>query len=381
MSTLKCLKIAMYLPAMESGGTEKLVLLLTQSLLDQGHEVTILLDRAEGSLLPQIPTGAEVVTLDVSRTIFALPKLASYLRKTPPDILVSHLGHNNIIALWAARIVRTHTAIVICQHNTLSSETKTFGNWQHRLLPSLYRKYAKQARSIVAVSEGVADDMSTCAGIRRSRISVIHNPVVSPDFGRLAAQDISHPWFLEPAGKVFVAVGRLVPQKDFSTLISAFSKMHPGLNAKLLILGEGPLLQELVELARSLGISDRVDFVGFQPNPLPYLRQACALVMTSRFEGFGNVLVEALACGTPVISTECPHGPAEILEHGRFGTLVPVGDACAVAEAMARVITDRPDPRVLKIRASAFSTEGATAKYLALFQSACALVSENEMAN
>jgi glycosyltransferase involved in cell wall biosynthesis len=230
-----------------------------------------------------------------------------------------------------------------------------------------YKWIHRYAHAVVAVSQGVADDMSRTAGISRERINVIYNPVVTPRTQQLAGE--------QPAVRIgesanvptFVAVGRLVPEKDFMTLIEGFTRLHAKRAANLAIIGDGPLREHLERRCCELGIAQNVTFLGYIKNPLPYVKSAVALVMSSTQEGFGNVLVEALSVGTPVISTDCPYGPREILAGGRYGILVPVGQPDAIADAMDSILDDRPSASLCKQRADDFNVETIAKEYINLF--------------
>jgi glycosyltransferase involved in cell wall biosynthesis len=231
------------------------------------------------------------------------------------------------------------------------------------------RLIAPMADRIVSVSRGVAEDMASCAGYRRDRIEVIPNPVVSRDLTELAAAEIDHRFF-NSAIPVVVGVGRVVAEKDFATLLRAFQHLRKKRAARLALIGDGPLRESLEETATVLGVRDDVAFLGFRTNPYPFMKRAAALVLPSRYEGFGNVLVEALALGTSVVSTNCPHGPAEILDRGRFGLLVPVGDPKAMASAMEQIL-DHPAPIGLSLeRASWFTVSRISRRYLELIEDA-----------
>ena len=225
------------------------------------------------------------------------------------------------------------------------------------------------ADGIVAVSEGVADDMAVVAGIPRHRITPIYNPVIDAGFDARASQAINHAWLAEGGGGIplFVFAGRLTEQKDPASLLSAMALLLKRRQARLAFLGEGPLLPALKLHAEAMALGDRVIFAGFQENPLPWIRRAAALVLCSRYEGLGNVIIEALACGTPVISTDCPHGPSEILLGGKLGRLVPVGDAEALAHAMAEQIDNPSHADALVARSLNFTAEACADAHQALF--------------
>jgi glycosyltransferase involved in cell wall biosynthesis len=229
--------------------------------------------------------------------------------------------------------------------------------------------FLRFAHGIIAVSEGVADDLAVTARIARVRITVIYNPVITPHFDEHIAEQVTHPWLGDAATPFILGVGRFAPQKDFITLISAFALITQPRNLRLILLGDGPLKARLLACAQALGVAERVDMPGYTPNPFPFMRKAAALVLSSRYEGFGNVLAEALACGTPVVSTDCPHGPAEILENGRYGILVPVGDKEAMAKAITEVLGTAPDRNALRARGHEFAAEHAAERYIRLFGS------------
>lgn len=363
---MKKTSLWIYLPNLSGGGVERMKLILTPAFIERGFDVTFVLNKAEGELLQLLPPAVRVISLNASRTLTALPKLVGYLRREQPDILLSSMGHNNINALWAKRIAGVHTAVIISQHNSLSTESIAMGNWQHRILPTMYRLFCRHADAVIAVSKGVADDMAAATGYPRSKITVLYNPILFPGFDDKANEPVAHRWFADGAGPVFVGIGRLVAQKDFETLIRAFALIDAKRNARLLILGEGPLRASLQALAVSLGVAERVELAGFMRNPLPYLKQASAMIMSSRYEGFGNVLVEAMACGTPAISTNCPYGPSEILGDGRFGPLVPVGDAAALARAMTETLDHPVSAAVLRERAREFAMDKVADEYAVL---------------
>ncbi len=357
--------LAVYMHDLSGGGVERMRLELIRVFLARGIAVTLVLHARTGALAHQVPQGCRVVVLGGRRTAADVPGLARFLRRARPDVLLVSLDHNNIAAMLARRLAGGRTRLVICQHNALSAEAEHMRGWKYRPVPLLYRLLGGSADGIVAVSAGVADDLACSAGIARHRITVIHNPVISGDFVERSAAPADDPWLAVDAAPVLVWVGRLVAQKDPHTLLRAFAGVAPP--ARLLLLGEGELRPELERLVQSLGLAGRVRFAGFQANPLPWIREAHALVLSSRYEGLGNVLVEALGCGTAVISTDCPHGPREILEDGRHGALVPVGDAAALAAAMRAALAGGYDPAALRGRAAAFTAEHAAARHLELF--------------
>lgn len=365
-SGLKGKSLTIHVPDLSGGGVERLQLDLAPLFMDAGLRVTFLLGSEQGVLSPQVPAGATVVSLNAPRQLLALFPIVRYLRRARPDILLVNTEHPAILSLWARVIAGSHTRIVICQHNTLSAQSRR-KNWQFRMLPLLCRLFFGWADRIVAVSVGVADDLAARCSLSRDHIEVVYNGVVGADFEAKRAAPLDHPWFAQGV-PVVVAAGRFVEQKDFATLIRAFALVVRERDARLLLLGDGPMRGSLKRLADECGIADRIDMPGFCQNPMPYFRRAALVVLSSRYEGFGMVLAEALACGAPVVSTDCPHGPAEILDHGRYGILVPVGDSAALAQAILATLEAPVAREMLEGRGYAFTVRVAAVRYLDLFE-------------
>ena len=369
MSSPQRRHLVFYHPSLAGGGIERQLILMAPLWIEAGYDVTFLLHTADGPLIGEVPANVKVVALNVKRTIAALLPLARFLRENRPDLLISSLGHNNIVALWAAGLSRTGTPVVLCQHNALSAETvEGRGLAFSSVIPALYRRFLPMAAGVVAVSHGVAEDIALHARVPLESVTVIHNPVVDDGFDARMDAACDHPWLVQLSVPVLVAVGRFVEQKDFPNLLEAFARVLKRRDARLILIGDGLLRPEIEAAIARLGIGPAVDLTGYRVNPLPFVRRAALFVMSSSHEGFGNVLVEALACGTPVVSTDCPFGPSEILEDGRYGKLVPVGDPEALARAILETL-DAPLPAAtLRARGRSFSVARAVAAYRALFE-------------
>ena len=362
------LRIAVYMQDLSGGGMEKVELDLIREFRAAGHAVTLLLHSGQGELAGSLPRDMPVVSFETSRVLADVRPLARYLRTHRPDVLLSNLNHNNVAALLAKATTASRTRVIVCQHNALSAEAATL-SWKYRAVPMAYRLLGSFAAGIVAVSDGVAQDLGRLSGIARDRITTIYNPVITPDFEARAAAPASHPWFDTPGPPVYISAGRLVAQKDHATLLRGFA-LHcaAGGQGRLMILGDGPLRASLESLAGDLGVADRVAMPGFVANPLPLVRRAAAFVLTSRFEGFGNVLVEAFGVGTPVIAMDCPFGPSEILGDGRYGRLLPPGDLDALAAAFSSMLRETWPAALLTARASEFTSGASAQSYLALMR-------------
>ena len=360
-------RIALFLPSLGIGGVERVMLNLAAGFVKRGASVDLVLVKAQGEYLHRLPTNVRVVDLHASRVLTSLFPLVRYLRTERPRGLVSAKDYANVVAIWAKLLARSPTRVVVSVHTTLSRHVQHAAGLRERaIVPLLARWLYPYADAIVAVSNGVADDLAQFLGLPRDRISVVYNPVVSEDLFIAAQEPVDHPWFAPGGPPVIVSIGRLTAAKDYPTLITAFAKVRQQRNVRLAILGEGeerPCLQDLV---RHLGLESEVWLPGFVEPPYPYLARASLFVLSSVWEGLPTAIIEALALGVPVVSTDCLSGPREILDNGRFGELVPVGNADALADAILRALDRSHDPALLRERAKQFSVDNAVTKYLAL---------------
>jgi glycosyltransferase involved in cell wall biosynthesis len=313
----------------------------------------------------EVHENVNVVDLKAGGVLKSLPALIRYLRKAQPAALLSAMDHSNIIALWANILTRAQARVVVSVHNTLSMSVKHSNN-RARLIPYIARWCYGWADGVVAVSRGVADNLSNTIELPREKIRVIYNPVVVPELFQMARESVEHKWFRDGGLPVILSTGRLTAQKDYPTLLLAFSLVIKACPARLVILGEGEERTSLEAMVRDLGIEDVVDLPGFVKNPYAYMSKAAVFVLSSAWEGFGNVLVEAMAVGTPVVATNCPSGPAEILENGKYGQLVKVGDAEAMAEGILAELEGSTNSELLQHRARQFSYDKIADQYLEL---------------
>ncbi len=387
--------VAFYLPDLNSGGVQRIVLRIAKALADRGCLVDLVVCKPEGELdflleeklhLHRLkPSNYLAARLAVVRadpwmawlaprvflghryrfkTLSWLPALAKYLVSRRPSVLFAATPPLNIEAVLARRLAGVPVRVVVSERSHFSVSVPKLQRRAKVLVPAMRRAYL-QADGIIAVSRGVAEDLVHTLGIPNERVEVVYNPVVGADFSKRMREPVDHPWFCGQAIPVVVAVGRLARQKDYPTLLRAFARLREGRPARLAILGSGNarMHARLKDLAERLGLTSEVAFLGFQPNPLPYMAKADLLVLSSRWEGLPNVLIEALACGTPVVSTDCPSGPDEILAGGRYGKLVPVGDVDALAEAMAQTLDHPPAREMLRERARLFDEMRAIEAY------------------
>lgn len=361
-------KIAIFLADLEGGGAERVMVNLASGFAAQGINVEFVLVYKKGSYLNQISDRFKIIDLGVTRLISSVLALANYLKKEQPSILISALEDTNIIAICAAKIAKTKTKVCVTVHNNLSQESLNAPNLKRKYVPYLIRWIYPFCDRVVAVSQGVGKDLIKF-GIKPQQLTVIYNPIFNQELVEKSQENLNFAWQKQTDLPYILGVGRLEAQKDFATLIEAFALVKAQIPIRLIILGEGSQQEELIALAKSLNLTEE-DFLlpGFVNNPFSYMKQASLLVMSSTWEGFGNVLVEAMGLGTPVVSTDCPSGPAEILDNGKYGKLVPVKDPQAMAEAILSTLKKPLAADVLQARAKVFSLENSLTAYRQILQ-------------
>ena len=327
-------RLAIFAPSMAGGGAERGALKLAEGLTHRGYEVDLVLAAAEGPRMAELSPRVRVVDLRARRVGTSLPALVRYLRREKPSAVASVLDHANVVLLLAGKIGRYPGRVVVIEQNTLSVAAINGKSRRDRMMPRFVARFYPWADYVVGVSEGVVDDLAQYADVGPEKMRVVFNPIVSTDLLEKSRAPVEHPWFADGAPPVLVAAGRLRPQKDFPTLFAAFARVVAERPARLLVLGEGPERARLESLVDELGLKGTVELPGATDNPYAFMSRAAAFVLSSRWEGLPTVLVEALACGAPVVSTDCPSGPREILAGGSYGRLVPVGDVDALARGL-----------------------------------------------
>ena len=330
-------RIALFFHDLGIGGAERVMLQLAQGFMEVGHPVDLVLAWAEGPLLAEVPFGVQIIDLKTRSPIKMFLGLLRYLRKNRPGVLLSPFEVTSVIAILAKKITRVPTRVVIRVSVHLSRNKRTT-KWKKVLEQLVVSRVYPLADGIITVSKGVAEDLTCYTGIPLERINVIYNPVISEQLMQSAEQSVHHRFFAEGQYPVILGVGRLAEQKDFSTLIKAFHILHRKIPSRLIILGEGEERSVLEALIRSCSLQDMVDLPGVDINPFAFMKKASVFVLSSKWEGLPGVLIQALACGCPVVSTDCLSGPAEILKDGEYGYLVPVGDVEAVAGALEAIL-------------------------------------------
>lgn len=355
-------KIALFVGTLGGGGAERAMLDIARGLAQRGFVVDLVLMRAEGPYLEDVPDCVRVVDLNATARLATLAGLTRYLRRQRPDLLLSTLASANVAALVANILVGRRVAVVVRRASHYSMEYADHGPGGRATL-ILERALWRVADAVVANSFGAARDLKRIAPGIAPSVRVIHNPVVWPDHRTKAAEPVEHPWFAQQT-PVVLAAGRLINLKDHATLLRAFALVAKARPARLIIIGEGEERDNLGTLAHELEIPDLVELPGFRRNPFAWMAKASVFVLSSVYEGSPNVLIQAMACGTPVVSTDCPSGPREILQDGTLGALVPVGDHSAMAEAILAAIDDPIESTRLMSRANDYSAESSIRRYV-----------------
>ena len=353
-------RLALFLPDLGGGGAERVALAMIQGFLDRGYAVDLVLAQRTGALLPLIPEEVHIVDLHAQRLRQVVFALARYLRERRPAALHAMMWPLPLLAIAARTLARVDTRIIGSEHTTLSQAPHGL---RHRIVRAITRRAYLKADALVAVSAGTAADMATFLGLPRERIAVIHNPLQLPAMVP-SGDAVLDRW---PAGtRRLLAVGELKAEKNYPLMLRAMARARRDIPVSLLILGDGSLRPDLTRQIAAEGLGDTVVLAGFDNDVWPYYAAAELLVLSSDTEGFGNVLVEAMHAGTPVLSTDCPSGPREILDGGRFGTLVPCGDDAALAQGIVGALAREPDRAGLRARAADLSGSRAIDRHLAV---------------
>ena len=358
-------RVALFVHSMSGGGAERVMLGLATALADRGVYVDLVVNRAEGELMKLVPESVRLIDLDSNKTIGSLMNFGRYIRRELPAVVVSAPLRPNVVAMVAKLLFRRDLTVFVRQDSTLSDQFAA-SSFRNRLMWRVFKYLLPASDGILAVSRGVSDDLCSIAPGSSHKVKTLYNPVVWPDHSERAMAPVDHPWFNDKDVPVVLSAGRLAPVKDHAMLLRAFARVIESRPARLVILGEGSERGKLTKLAERLGIAQHVDMPGFRDNPLSYMSKSDVFVLSSRYEGFANVLPEAMACGTPVVSTDCRSGPSELLEGGKLGRLVPVGDWQAMADAIIDTLDNPTPPDRLVARASEFSAEASVDRYLEL---------------
>jgi glycosyltransferase involved in cell wall biosynthesis len=361
-------RVCIYINTFGDGGVERMLVNLARGLNHHGVEVDFIINHSQAPYLDQLPKAVRLIEFQTRKPKLRLQKLLAYLDEYQPDAMISAKTKDDRVALAAKQQTQAKTRFFLRPGTALSERlrarrTNPLKRW---LTYRRFKQLFNQADGIIAVSQGVADDVVRITGVDPSRISVVRNPNITPEFYQLAAQALDHPWLEPGQPPVLIGMGGLRRQKDFPSLLRAFAQVAQERPCRLMILGSGHKQEELLKLADSLGVADRVQLPGFIDNPYAYLSRAALFVLSSLWEGSPNVLTESLALGIPVVATDCPSGPYEITQGGKYGQLVPVGDVAAMSRAIRETLDNPPDPTWLKTAVEEYTMERSAQSYLAV---------------
>jgi len=357
-------RVAIFVSFSGQGGVERMILNLAAGMRRHGQAVELVLVKARGEHTATFPSDLRVVNLNARHTLFSLPALVRYLKREQPAALLAAKDRAMRVAILARWFARSQTRIVGRLGTTVSAALAGRSPLKRWLWYAGMRLFYPRIDRIVAVSQGVADDVLNITGLPPERLVVIRNPVVTPEIHTQAARPSGHPWLDANSVPVILGAGRLTRQKDFSTLLRAFARVRSKRPSRLMILGEGKDRTALEALARELGISKDVEFPGFVTNLASFMSRAKLFVLSSAWEGSPNTLTEAMALGLPVVSTDCPSGPRELLDGGRYGKLVPVGNADALSTAMVDTLSEPLPAETLKQAVREYNADEAARRYL-----------------
>ncbi|MBW2093633.1 MAG: glycosyltransferase [Deltaproteobacteria bacterium] len=358
--------LCIFAPSFDEGGVERMLANLAAGLCSQGIAVHFLTDNPESHYLNSLLSQGVIKSLKGVQRKDLTNILAKYLSEQRPSWILSSKDGANKIAYAAKQKAACHSRLAFRVATTHSERIKTYVFPKRWIKLLQIQKLYKKADLLIAVSKGVAEDVSKITNVSQQVISIIPNPVVTDQMIAQANETIEHQWFSSREQKcTILGVGRFSRAKDFPNLIHAFAKVKKKrVNAKLLILGEGRQRSRIERTARDLGIREHVSLPGYAPNPYPFFAKADIFVLSSIWEGLPGALIEALALGTPVVSTDCPSGPREILQNGRYGYLVPPRDSSALAAAILKTLANPPPASVLRHAASPYHVKQSTLAYM-----------------
>ncbi|WP_290871133.1 glycosyltransferase [Aquabacterium sp.] len=361
-------RLSVVIPHLRMGGGELSMLRLAIGLHKLGVEVELIVNTLRTAQVA-VPEGLRLTVLGHEGTVSAQRALTQALRTSRPQLVFSAFPHTNVATVAAVRQAKVGARCVVSEHAPLRQQIAREGGWRYRVLPPVVRWAYPKADAVVAVSEGVRADLQVMLG-ERCAVHVIANPVIDDAQPLSPEVPAQHPWLKDPALAVVMSVSRLSVEKDIPTLMRAFATVHAQRpQTRLMLLGEGPDRSRLEALRQSLGLDDVVQLLGQVEAPRQWMQHAQAFALASLYEGFGNVLIEALSCGLPVVATDCPVGPREVLAGGRHGQLVPVGDTDAMARALLKALDQGSVPEATCHHAAGYTASRASQAYLRLFES------------
>lgn len=357
--------ISIVLPDLRGGGAERVGLDLARGFSALGLDVEFVLMRATGEFLLPASNEFSVVELNASKVRTVPTFFARYLRAKKPEAVIANMWPLTSAAACGRALSRQQCRLLLVDHSNLTRAYASWGQVHNAMMKATMLATYRMADCVAGVSDGVARDIERLAGLSQGSVAVLHNPIPQRPMPNEHARAEAVALWKGQRQERILTVGSFIEAKNHSLLLHAFAQSSRP-TSTLMFVGQGKCEPMLRALAADLGVADRVVFAGFHADPSPFYATADLFVLSSDYEGLGNVIIEALSFGLPVVSTDCPSGPSEILEKGHWGRLTPVGDAEALARAMDEALSTPVDREALKRRAADFSPEIAARKYLDL---------------
>ncbi len=334
-------KITIFIQNLDGGGAEKVIVNLIKSFIKRNIEIDLILAKAEGVLIKELPTKVRIINLNKNSILYSIPDLIKYIKNEKPEVILSTLDHVNVATIIARKLSKIDSKLILRLSSTITADIKNNTFIKRIILPHLIKILYPLADRIIAISKETYNDLQKIVKINPQKVKIIYNPIDISEISSKANEEVSHPWFNKGEPPVIISAGRLNKAKDYPTLLKAFSIVHKKLPSRLMILGKGEEENNLKKLAYKLRIEKDFYLKGFEENPFKYMKRASVFVLSSKWEGLPNVLIEALALKIPIVSTNCKSGPSEILENGKWGRLVEVGDYHAMAEAIIETLNSK----------------------------------------
>lgn len=360
--------LTFFLASLEGGGIQRATMRLIRELIRRDISITLVVINASGPVREEVPAGCELVDLQSKRTRFALPALLKYLRREQPGYAISSQTHLNVLLIILRALSGYPKLLVVREHNTFNAENIRKWKFSERIRPVLIRLFYPYSSRFVAVSENIALSVKKYVRYKKA-IQVVHNGVNIAELRELAGQLLDYPHVKDlTAEKLVISLGRLSYQKNYVALLHAFALLNDSSPVRLIILGEGEERAKLEALRLKLQLGKIVEFPGFLANPYPLLNRADVFVLSSRWEGFSNAVLEALACGVPIVATDCPGGPAELLKGLSFARVVGQDDPQAMADAIRELLNSKVAKESIFTFAEQFNIAGIAQKYLDMLQ-------------
>jgi glycosyltransferase involved in cell wall biosynthesis len=361
------LHIAIAVATMRNGGAERAMLNLANCFANKNHRVDLILISKEGEYLNQVSEKVNVIDLKMKRSFNSFLKMKNYFSEHKPDVVIAAQSRVQVMVLVARALSGIRVPVILSEQCSVSINLFAQRSWKFFFLQQISKQILPKADFVAAVSQGAANDFKKYFKIAGEKVGVIYNSIDIAEINKRKNMEVAHPFFSDRDCPVILSAGRLAESKDFPTLLKAFQIVRKKRKVRLIILGDGIEKKNLEQLINELLVEEDVSLPGYCDNPFSYMSRSALFVLPSKSEGLPMVLLEAMACGCPVVSTDCPSGPREILADGKFGKLVPMGDTAALANAIEQTLDAPLNKEIILSRAQDFSVEKSAEIFLALF--------------